>query len=456
MESVSSLSFRRSSSFLAMILAASCSGPQVTPVSQRPAVESSSFVGARLSQYVKHVVIIVQENRSFENIFAGFSGADAPTFGYMPHATKVTLEQITFAASQDMSHEYPDAIADIDHGKMDGFGSRELYSGGTAGNFAYSFLAHGEVAPYWTLASRFVLADHMFPTILGPSFTAHLALVASMANINPTESLLDYPTSQPWGCDAPSRTTTHLIKEQGGFGPGPFPCFTTIRTMADSLDAANIGWKYYAPAVTSGDPGGRVFSAFDAIHSVRYGPDWKSRVISPPAQILVDAKSNALPSVAWVMPDYAWSDHPGTKSDTGPSWVAAIVNAIGSSKAWTSTAIVVVWDDWGGFYDNVFPPSLDYRGLGIRVPCLIVSPYVQPHVSHTQYEFGSILRFVEDAFQLPRLGSVSAGYTDSRAASIVDSFDFTHGPRTYSLVPAKYPASYFLNAPASMRAPDNE
>ena len=439
----------------AMVLAASCSPARVSPIPGATG-ETSSFVAAGLGQYIKHVVIIVQENRSFENIFAAFPGANAPMYGHLHDGTQVGLEQITFEAPQDISHEYQDAVADIDGGKMDGFDQREAYSGGTAGLFAYSYISRSEVAPYWTLAKRFVLADHMFPTILGPSFTAHLALVASMANLSPTQTLINYPTTEPWGCDAPPRTTTHLMNSQGGFGPGPFPCFTTMHTMADTLDAAHVSWKYYGPAVNGGDPGGKVFSAFDAIHSVRYGPDWKSHVISPPAQILVDAKNNALPAVAWVVPDFAWSDHPGNKSDAGPSWIAAIVNAIGGSKAWTSTAIVIVWDDWGGFFDNVPPQRIDYRGLGIRVGSLIVSPYVKPHVSHTQYEFGSILRFVEDAFQLPRLGSAAAGYTDSRAASIVDSFDFTQAPRTFSLVPAKYPASHFLQSTPSMRAPDDE
>ena len=451
------MAFRRfSSSLAAIIMASSCSGPGVTPVTPGPTAESSSFVARGLGRYIKHVVIVVQENRSFDNIFAGFPGANAPTFGYLHDGTKVGLEQISLRASQDIAHEYNDALDDIDGGKMDGFDLREAYSGNPIGQFAYSYIAHKEVKPYWTLAKRFVLADHMFPTILGPSFTAHLALISSMANLSPTEVLVNYPTAEPWGCDAPPGTTTIFVNQQDGSGKGPFPCFTAMRTMADTLDAAHVGWKYYAPAVSGGDLGGKVWSTFDAIHNVRYGPDWKRRVISPPQQILVDAKNNALPSVAWVMPDWAWSDHPATYSDTGPSWIAAIVNAIGKSKDWNSTAIVIVWDDWGGFFDNVNPPRPDFRGLGIRVGCLIVSPYVKPHVSHTQYEFGSILRFVEDAFQLPRLGSTAAGYTDSRAASIVDSFDFTQAPRPFSSIPAKYPASYFLNAAPSMRAPDNE
>ncbi len=451
------VAFRRFVSSLAAILVLwSCSGPAVTPIAPVPTAEGSSFVAGKLGHYIKHVVIVVQENRSFDNIFAGFPGAHAHTFGYLHDGTKVPLEQITFDASEDISHEYRDAVSDIDGGKMDGFDLRENYSGGSVGRFAYSYIARKEVAPYWTLAKRFVLADRMFPTILGASFTAHLALVASMANVSPTETLINYPTREPWGCDAPAGTTTELFDQSGVFEPGPFPCFTTMHTMADTLDAAHVSWKYYAPAVNGSDLGGQVWSTFDAISTVRYGPDWKRRVISPPSKILVDAGRNALPSVAWVMPDWAWSDHPDSYSDAGPSWIAAIVNAIGKSKDWNSTAIVILWDDWGGFYDNVPPPNVDFRGLGIRVGCLIVSPYVKPHVVHTQYEFGSILRFIEDAFRLPRLGSRAAGYTDRRASNIVDSFDFTQEPRKFYSIRAKYPASYFLNAAPSMRAPDDE
>lgn len=440
-----------------MLMISSCSGgPTVTPVASGTNLENPSFIAGGLGRYIKHVVIIVQENRSFDNIFAGFPGADAPTFGYMQSSptTKVPLEQISLKGNGDISHEYQDAVADIDGNNMDGFGNRENYSGGKADRFAYSYIARKEVAPYWTMAKRYVLADHMFPTLLGPSFTAHLALIASMANLGPTESLENYPTSEPWGCDAPSGTTTYLMSKEGDWSQGPFPCFTTINTMADTLDAKHVDWKYYAPEVDGGDLGGQVWSTFDAIRTIRYGPDWKSRVISPPQQILVDAQKNKLPSVAWVMPDWAWSDHPATYSDAGPSWVAAVVNAIGKSKAWKSTAIFILWDDWGGFFDNVPPPRLDFRGLGIRVACLVVSPYVRPHVSHTQYEFGSILRFTEDAFQLHKLGSMAAGYTDRRATNIVDSFDFTQPPRKFKTIKTKYPESYFLNAAASMRAPD--
>ena len=173
--------------------------------------------------------------------------------------------------------------------------------------------------------------------------------------------------------------------------------------------------------------------------------------------MLVDAKNGALPSFSWVTPDAQDSDHPGEGSDTGPSWVAAVVNSIGESQYWDSTAIFIVWDDWGGWYDNVPPPQLDFKGLGIRVGCIVISPYAKKnYVSHVPYEFGSMLHFSEQAFGLRVLGPAAAGYTDLRANTMLDAFDFTQKPRAYVPIPAKYPMSYFENHPQSMRAPDDD
>jgi phospholipase C len=404
--------------------------------------------------YIKHIVIAVQENRSFDNVFDGFPGADTTPSGVMSDGQTQTLQAIPFEV-HDMSHGFASGVMDWDNGKMDKFDLNPTTAGHTIGTFAYSYLEHNAVKPYWTIAKRYVLADHMFPTMFGPSFTAHLTLIAGTADLNPAQSEADVPTQTPWGCDAPSSTTTFTVNSQRvESGGGPKPCFTQFRTMADTLDAAGVSWKYYAPAITSGD-GGLLWSAFDAISPVRNGADWKN-VISPPAQFLSDAAHGKLANVTWVVPDFAWSDHPYAGTTYGPSWIASIINAIGKTPAWRSTAIVVVWDDWGGFYDNVPPPQKDFRGLGIRVGCLIVSPYVRPHVSHTVYEFGSILKFVEQTFGLPPLGTAAEGYTDVRAHSIADSFDFSHHPRAFTKIPAPYSARFFLLRKPSLRAPDDE
>ena len=154
-----------------------------------------------------------------------------------------------------------------------------------------------------------------------------------------------------------------------------------------------------------------------------------------------------MPAVSWIVPIDKNSDHPGITQDDGPSWVASIVNAIGESPYWDSTAIVVVWDDWGGFYDNYAPPVKDYGGLGFRVPALIISPYARPgYISKTQYEFGSILRYVEDNFNLGTLGPPS---TDKRATSIIDSFDYTQSPIKFKPITSSHDKAYFLHEKVS-------
>jgi len=260
----------------------------------------------------------------------------------------------------------------------------------------------------------------------------------------------------PWGCDAPAGTVTSTVdaNRHRSFGGGPFPCFTQFRTLADTLDAKGVSWKYYAPSVNVF--GGNIWSEFDAIANVRRGADWSRNVISPQTRAIYDTRNGVLPSVSWVIPDASDSDHPGF-GETGPSWVAAVVNTIGRSRYWKSTAIVVLWDDWGGWYDDLRPPQLDYRGLGIRVPCIVISPYAKAHyVSHTRYEFGSVVKLVEEVFGLPALGSAAAGYTDVRAKSMLDVFNFRQQPRAFVPIPADKPASYFLTRPPSLAPPDDD
>ncbi|HVA34180.1 MAG TPA: alkaline phosphatase family protein [Candidatus Baltobacteraceae bacterium] len=447
------------------MVAAGCSGPS-QDIARDVASSSAGIVPAaaarpRAIHRIRHVVIIVQENRTFDNLFYGFKGAHYATYGYMHDGTKVALHPIDLRGP-NIDNGWHDAIWDWDNGRMDRFDENVLgfpHQGALAGRYAYSYVKHSEIAPYWTMAQTYVLADHMFPTMFGGSFTAHLDLIAGTTNLSPTTADVDWPSNRPWGCDAPAGTVTSLLDTQRNeaFNGGPFPCFSQFRTLADTLDAAHVSWKYYAPAVDSGDPGGLVWSEFDAIANVRHGPDWTRSVISPQTRVLTDAAAGHLPSVAWVIPDAVDSDHPGFGNDTGPSWVAAVVNAIGESKDWHSTAIVVLWDDWGGWFDDVPPPQPDFRGLGIRVPCIVISPYAKArYVSHTVYEFGSVVKLVEQVFGLPPLGPTASGYTDTRANSMLGAFNFARTPRSFKPIPARFPATYFLQRPASLLPPDTQ
>jgi phospholipase C len=413
--------------------------------------------GLPVGTYIKHVVIIVQENRTFDNFFAGYPGADGTASGEMSDGTKVALRQISFSGP-DLPHGWTSSIQSYDKGKMDGFDVPVTATGGKNPRLPYAYVRHTLLSPYWRMARQYVLADRMFSSELAGSFPGHLDLIASTTNLSPDSAVASDPAGRPWGCDGPAGATVEVVNRQRQLSRGPFPCFDQFKTMADTLDAANVSWKYYVPAPAT-SIGGKVWLVFDAIKNVRYGPDWTRNIVSPQTRVLADPGKGKLPAVSWVIPDVAYSDHAGQHSDRGPSWVAAVVNAIGKSPDWSSTAIVVVWDDYGGWYDHVPPPQLDFRGLGMRVPCLIISPYAKKgYVSHTQYEFGSILKFVEQAFGLPALGSLhfGSGYTDARANSIVDSFDFTQKPRAFHPIPAKYPPAFFLAMPPSQEPPDNE
>jgi phospholipase C len=234
------------------------------------------------------------------------------------------------------------------------------------------------------------------------------------------------------------------------FGPSVFPCFS-YPTLADQLDTKKISWRYYAPAI-SGPDQGLIWSAFDAIHQVRYGPDWTQHIISPETQVLTDINAGDLASVTWITPDLKNSDHALSLSTTGPDWVASIVNALGKSKMWRSTVVFVLWDDWGGWYDHVPPPYVDNDGLGIRVPLLVVSPFAKKgYISHVQYEWGSILKFIEQTYGMQPMAA-----SDMRANPLTDCFDFTQQARPFSTIRTRHSGDEFRREVPSYRPPDDD
>jgi phospholipase C len=450
---------------LTALLLAACSST-ITTNAPAPAPTHSSAPSAT----IQHVIIVFQENRSFNNLFMKFPGADTSTTGpcvpYTPPGFKeicsdpdpqkrvvrmrpITLETCSCLGGTDIAHSHQTLETEYDGGKMDGFDKITFGTKGSLGPakfYPYAYVERSEVQPYWDMASRYGLADHMFSTATTDSFVAHQEIIAGTTRLNGSMSLTDTPSSIPWGCDAAAGTVTGVIYTSGrvnDFG-GPFPCFTQYKTMADVLDAGAVSWKYYVESYDLNSPyvdfGGRVWDAFDAIKSVRYGPDWKNVTI-PNTKIFADIKDGKLPQVSWVMPTLAASDHPASGNNLGPSWVTSIVNAVGKSPYWKNTAVLIMWDDWGGFYDNVPPPQLDYTSLGMRVPLIVVSPYAKPHfISTTQYEFGSVLKFIEQTF-----GTNSLGSTDVRANSIVDMFDFSQSPSTFKPFSARYSQQYLIN-----------
>jgi len=442
---------------------------------------------------IQHVVIVIQENRSFDNFFATFPGADGTTVGKaepipaswgcpvpVPKETTIPLTEVSLLGAgfgsgfqnqqgQDLNHLYSAFQVEWDHKAMDGFDLEQLGAGGGEGyacTYTYQYVDPTDIAPYWDMAKQYVLADHTFQVQGSGSFTAHQELIAGGTKLSEGEALIDDPTWFPWGCDGlsqgPHRLVTAIIKRGGKVYPygGPFPCLS-YTTMRDLLDAKSVSWKFYAQKVEKyekNDPNrgntAGIWSAFDAIKAVRYSSEWGSNVTWPDTNIFNDIETNNLPAVSWITPDATNSDHPGVGSDCGPSWVASIVNAVGKSAYWNSTAVVVLWDDWGGLYDHVAPPEpRDWEGgPGFRVPMLIVSPYVKPHVDHTVYYFGSILHFIENNWNLGTLGR-----NDAHSTSIGNAFDFTMAPRTFKpIASSKCSTSYFLHQVPSGIPPDTE
>jgi phospholipase C len=217
--------------------------------------------------------------------------------------------------------------------------------------------------------------------------------------------------------------------------------------MGDLLDTAHVSWRYYAPSSADSF---FIISAYQAIRHIRFGADWGANVISPESHILTDIAKGNLPQVSWVVPSWANSDHPGADK-TGPDWVASIANAIGESSYWDSTAIIVTWDDWGGFYDHVSPPQIDSMGLGFRVPLIVISPYAKKkYVSHRTHEMGSILRLIEEVFNLPSLGT-----RDAVSDNLSDCFNLSQTPTPYEKVQTKHTPEFFMNQKPT-GAPDDD
>jgi phospholipase C len=173
-------------------------------------------------------------------------------------------------------------------------------------------------------------------------------------------------------------------------------------------------------------------------------------------KILNDITAGQLATVSWVIPNGNASDHPGNQGN-GPSWVASIVNAIGTSQYWKDTAIIITWDDWGGWYDHVPPLKISNSyEYGFRVPLIVVSPYARPaYISPVNHDFGSILKFIETMFGLTTVGPGN-GYADSRADDLSDCFDFNQTPLQFQTIAAPLKAEYFQNDKTPVKDPDDD
>ncbi len=373
-------------------------------------------------QKIDHVVFIIKENRTFDNMFGTLNSTYGTKMCALSTGQVVPMGRAADRYSHDIDHSFAAALLAMNGGKMNQFDLINLgdFDGGllTCRQFTAA-----DIPNYFAYARHFALGGKMFSSLHGPSLPNHLYTIAADSFgvlENPFHGL---STSFSWGCDAPNdEEDQELVRVllPSGIIAAQFPCFSSVKTMADSLDQAAVSWKYYAPPNT--DPG-YIWSTFDAIHDVRYGPDWNKVVDT--SNFISDVQKNQLPAVSWVITPFWQSEHPYQSTCEGENATVTELNALMSNAAlWNTTAVFIIWDDFGGIYDHVAPPDLDTFGLGPRVPLLVISPYARKaYISPTQYEFSSVLKFIEERFGLPALSA-----RDADANDISDSFNFSQTP----------------------------
>jgi phospholipase C len=463
---------RRAVIVLSALAFASCAG------GQRSLPTASSGDGSartELSRFVpnangpvgriKHIIFIIQENRTFDNLFGGphpFPGANTVSYG-IRNGKKYDLKERNLDNLLDLSNYYQNFLAACDApsgppftvGKPSPCRMTGYYHNDVAfQQTPFSYVNYAQTKPYWDIAKKYALGDAFFTGHNSESYTGHQFLFSGQSEDVPEAPVLGscffcwpkLPWLKPWGCDSIEGTTTFLMAAatwmQSKKPNGPFPCFR-YRSLADLLTAKGLTWREYVIDRAMN------INGFDANYSTRNSEEWNQVTTfrSPETQFLTDIKDPKLPlaTVTWILPGINDSDHPQSPWADGPSWVADVVNAVGKSRYWNDTVVFVTWDDWGGFYDHV-PPYVvrDRFGPGPRVPLIVISPYAKRgHVAHTNTEFGTLLAFTEQTFGL---GTLSPGSDDTTPYlnNLNDFFNWTQ-PRPFQPVITDQPDAYFLH-----------
>jgi len=468
---------------------------------------------------IKHVVVIVKENHTFDNFFGTFPGANGapkdstgaaqcPTGKVLPTG-KLELKACLEApdvVGHDLCHLHSCALADWDQGKLDGWSTPAGSDNGGIGDgdgMVYKQYLERDIPNYWALARKFALADNFYSNMLGPSFPGHLFTVAAQAGWaigNPPTDLTANPLrlsageklSPYWGCDefkggavtvagitvnTYAGDTVEILPDGGPAGDGGvategglpvaevFPCFK-IKAIPDVLPEG-VTWGFYgtdwselADTTAIGNLSYPIihepWSMLDAVDGIRNGARWGSNVVvtgapwdtGNPVQLAI--QSGTLPDVTWIVDQDEFSEHPDLNLNQfaswisfplggvcdGENWTAGYISMLMNSAYWQDTAILVTWDDFGGWYDHVAPPrqyggtAAQPYGLGFRLPLLIVSPYARPgFVFHEQSEQASIARFIEKVFgSTQTLSDLDPAAQDGQANDLLGAFDFSQTP----------------------------
>jgi phospholipase C len=436
-------------------------------------VSSASAQPGDLSgiQKIKHVIVIMQENRSFDSYFGTFAGADGfavsngqpvPVVPDPVTGTLVAPHHDPADLNYGASHTHQAAVNDIDGGLMDGFIKEALAGRKLLAKFkgvqlspiaaigprrsVMGYHDWREIPNYWTYASEFVLQDHMFEPTDSWSLPSHLFMVSAWSASSTTP--LDPMSFHSNLLNADSSDAT--LPTTPGFG------WTDVTYL---LHAQGVSWAYYVDQgyQPDSDDGLPLFTAkpqkvgvpeiwnplpdFLDVHQ-----DQQLGNIKPASAFFRAARTGTLPAVCWVVPNSKDSEHPPALVSTGQTWVTSLINAVMRSPDWSSSAIFVSWDDWGGFYDHVMPPQVDENGYGLRVPGLVISPYAKPgYIDHQVLSFDAYLKFIEDDFLGgARLDPATDGRPDSRPSvrenaailgDLANDFDFTQPPRPPLILP---------------------
>lgn len=393
---------------------------------------------------IKHVVVIVKENRSFDQYFARFPGADGATEGRVSNGSTVHLRSAPDVLRPDLGHNFVESVASIHDGAMDRF-DKVRGGGPNLGYRGYTSMKRDGIPNYWRYAKRYTLGERMFSSSYAPTFPEHLYLIGAQSGraVNNRKRNSNGPGEY---CDDPlekverfaslshrQKMKAKRIEESSDperikrFWEVHRACFN-FKTLPDKLLDHGISWRYY-------DANTLWFNAPLAIRHLRYSSDYDHHVVTQDEMgprgdaFIKDVKHGNLPKVAWNIPPEGRAEHPGgTSVCKGENWTVKQINSVMRSPYWHNTAIFVIWDDFGGFYDHVAPPHKDIMGLGPRVPMLVISPWARPgYIDPTTYEFSSLLRFTERLHRLKPLTT-----RDASANNVLNAFDFRQAGRPRS------------------------
>jgi phospholipase C len=454
---------------LALVVATSSQGNAAS----RGHVSSAAYSSAQPTQIpeaihkIRHVVVIMQENRSFDSYFGTYPGADGfPVRNgrlvvCIPNPARHRCDRPYHDPAMvnvGTWHNAPVARADIAGGRMNGFVAEAQRVNGSAHTDVMGYHDAREIPNYWIYARRFVLQDHMFEPNASWSLPAHLFTVSEWA--------ATCLSADPYSCvndenqDKVAREVH--VHAAGGWRRPPLP-HSTVFAWTDityMLYKHDVSWAYYvAPGTppdcaddhalckakpTQGPDTPGVWNPLPNFQTVRQ--DRQEGNIQTTAKFYAAARTGRLPAVSWIVPNKLESEHAPAKVSDGMSYVTRLVNAIMHSPDWSSTAIFITWDDWGGFYDHVRPPHVDENGYGLRVPGLVISPYARRgYIDHQILSFDAYNKFIEDDFLTgQRLDPSTDGRPDPRPTvrdnvpilgDLAADFDFSQTPREPALLP---------------------